>query len=430
MTHISAPQATEKEAWSLDEWLTYLGLVHPSDIELGLDRVAEVFRNLQIDLSQRTIITVAGTNGKGTTCALIEQALLTAKHSVAVFSSPHLLDYRERVRVAGDMLTEEPHCHAFLKVDQARGDIPLTYFEFGTLAALQLIADSDAQYLLLEVGLGGRLDAINIVDPNIAVITSIDLDHQDWLGDTKELIAIEKAGIFRANIPAVIGEPSPPITLVDAALDYQVNPLWQGSDFNFQTDDNGFHWQGVNSCYDNLPIPNIPSQNASTALQVIEILGLELDNRQMTQVFNQTCLLGRRQVIQSKPTVMLDVAHNPQATNLLAVDITSMKYKRVIAVVAMLADKDIVATLAPMLPVVSAWYCASLDVPRGAQSSTLVSAVLSSEQKVLDYESVEVAYSCALEKAEKDDLIIVFGSFFTVANVLEIGSLPQTKRYS
>ena len=421
MSHIPTSHNSDKEDWSLDQWLTYLEQVHPSSIELGLERVAEVFRNLQLYLEKRIVITVAGTNGKGTTCALIEQALLIANCSVAVFSSPHLLDYRERVRISGLMLTEKAHCQAFLKVDQARGDTSLTYFEFGTLAALQLMADSDVKYLLLEVGLGGRLDSVNIVAPTVAVITSIDLDHQDWLGDTKELIALEKAGIFRANIPAVIGEPHPPSTLVDAALDYQVKPVWQGSDFNFQIDDKGFHWQGVNSCYEHLPIPNIPAQNASTALQVIEILRLHLDNKQMTQAFKQTSLPGRRQVIQNKPMVMLDVAHNPQATHLLAFDIKNMKYKRVIAVVAMLADKDIRATLAPMLSVVCRWYCANLNVPRGAKSSTLVSAVLSSEKKVLEYESVEIAYKRALEEAKKNDLVIVFGSFYTVTDVLKLG---------
>lgn len=428
MSFLTTHQVSDKETWSLDQWLIYLEKVHPSNIELGLERVAGVYRNLQLDLSQQTIVTVAGTNGKGTTCALIEQAILAAKNSVAVFSSPHLLDYRERVRIVGAMLPEKAHCQAFLQVDKARGETLLTYFEFGTLAALQLMANSEAKYLLLEVGLGGRLDSVNIVDPTIAVITSIDLDHQDWLGDTKELIAIEKAGIFRTNIPAVIGEPHPPTTLVDAALACQVKAAWQGRDFSFQLDDKGFHWKGMFSCYDNLPVPMIPAQNASTALQVIDILGLQLDNKQMTEVFAQTCLPGRRQIIQNLPRVILDVAHNPQATTLLAFDIMNMKYKKVIAVVAMLADKDIEATLAPMLGVVSNWFCASLDVPRGAPASTLVSAVLSSEQKVLDYESVESAYKCALEKAEKDDLVIVFGSFFTVTKVLEMGTLPPNKK--
>jgi dihydrofolate synthase/folylpolyglutamate synthase len=211
-------------------------------------------------------------------------------------------------------------------------------------------------------------------------------------------------------------------------LEYQVKPLWQGSDFFFQIDVKGFHWQGAESRYDNLPIPNIPAQNASTALQVIELLGLYLDNRQMAKVFIQTSLPGRRQIIQNNPTVILDVAHNPQATRLLARDIKNMKYKRVIAVVAMLVDKDIDATLAPMLSVVSTWHCASLEVPRGAQASSLVSAVLSSEQKVLDYESVEIAYKHALEKANKEDLVIVFGSFFTVTNVLKMGLLPPQEK--
>lgn len=428
MSKLSNHQAFEKEAWSLDHWLTYLEQIHPSNIELGLERVAKVLKSLQLDFGERVLVTVAGTNGKGTTCALIEHAILASKKSVAVFSSPHLLDYRERVRVAGDMLPEKAHCEAFLKVEQARGDIPLTYFEFGTLAALQLMYESDAKYLLLEVGLGGRLDAINIVDPDIAVITSIDLDHQDWLGNTRELIAIEKAGIFRANIPAIIGEQNPPSTLVEAAFEYQVTALWQSKNFDFQIDSQGFHWQGANTRYDNLPVPNIPAQNASTALQVLETLGIKLDTKSMAQVFAQTCLPGRRQVVQNNPLVMLDVAHNPQATRLLASDIRNMRHKRVIAVVAMLADKDIEATLAPMLPVVLDWYCASLDVPRGAKASTLVSAVLPSEQKVLDYESVELAYQCALDAANEEDFVIVFGSFFTVTNVLKMGLLPPNEK--
>lgn len=427
MNQISALQASAKEAWSLEQWLTYLEKIHPQNIELGLERVKTVYQSLKLDFSQSTVITVAGTNGKGTTCALVEQALLCTDQSVAVFSSPHILDYRERVRVAGAMLSEQAHCQAFLKIEAARGNTSLTYFEFGTLAALQLMADSGVDYLLLEVGLGGRLDAVNIVEPNIAVITSIDLDHQDWLGDSKELIAIEKAGIFRANIPAVIGEPEPPVTLLEAAQSYQVKPTWQGRDFHFKLEQDGFYWRNAQRQYHSLPIPNIPAQNASTALQVIDILGLQLDNTQMSEVFRNTHLSGRRQIIQQRPTVMVDVAHNPQSTALLAEDIKGMPYKRVIAVVAMLADKDIKTSLLPMQAVVSDWFCASVDNPRAAKSTELVS-ILSTAQTVLNFNSVENAYQQALEQAHDEDLIIVFGSFYTVADVLKIeASKPQEK---
>ncbi|MGS2720607.1 bifunctional tetrahydrofolate synthase/dihydrofolate synthase [Paraglaciecola aestuariivivens] len=424
MIELSSVPASVKEAWSLDQWLSYLEKIHPQNIELGLERVAKVYAKLALDLSSKTLITVAGTNGKGTTCALIEQALLSANQSVAVFSSPHILDYRERVRVAGQLLSEQAHCQAFMQVDQARADISLTYFEFGTLAALQLMASSDAQYLLLEVGLGGRLDAVNIVDPNIAVITSIDLDHQDWLGDSKEKIAKEKAGIFRANIPAVIGEPEPPASLIQAAKDYKVQAYWQGENFNYHLDQTGFHWQNSSYQFEHLPIPNIPAQNVSTALQVLSLLDLDFSQEQLIKVIQNTQLPGRRQVIQQQPTVMLDVAHNPQATGLLAADLMARTEKRIVAVVAMLADKDIAASLAPLMPIIKHWHCATLDVPRGAKAQSLES-VLSQDKKVLCFDSVEHAYQLAIENAYEDDLIVVFGSFFTVAKVLALTSLKS-----
>lgn len=436
MSEPALNQASAKETWSVQQWLTYLQEIHPSNIELGLDRVDAVFQNLNLSFAKPTVITVAGTNGKGTTCALIEQVMLAAGKTVGVFSSPHIIDYRERVRVQGEMLCAQAHCAAFLKIELARKDIPLTYFEFGTLAALQLLSDANLDFVLLEVGLGGRLDAVNIVDPDIAVITGIDLDHQDWLGDTKELIAKEKAGIFRAGIPAIIGDPCPPITLEQAVVEYQVSPKWQTQDFTYHIDQKGFHWHSANNQFAGLPVPNIPAQNASTALQVIEVSGLKVNQTILTSVFESIGLTGRRQVIQTLPTVMLDVAHNPQATALLTADLKHKGYKRIIALVAMLADKDISASLKPMVDIVDVWHCASLDVPRGAQANQIVAqlntisatSLTSTPKKVLDFETVEQAYNAALNDAEKGDCVIIFGSFFTIAEVLSLNdSISEDK---
>lgn len=409
----------KKQAWSLEQWLSYLQAIHPSEIDLGLERVQAVFNQLSISFAPCQVITVAGTNGKGTTCALIEQAILCSEQTVGVFSSPHIIDYRERVRINGDMLGHRAHCEAFLAIEQARQDIPLTYFEFGTLAALYLLEQQQVEYVLLEVGLGGRLDAVNIVDPDIAVITGIALDHQDWLGHTREKIATEKAGIFRPKIPAVIGEPAPPETLHQAAKDYQVRAFWQGDDFSYQLKSDGFSWQSAEFCYQNLPIPHIPAQNASTALQVIKLLKLGLTYQQMQNVFEISALPGRRQVLQNSPLVMLDVAHNPQATGLLAAELKAQNYQQVIAVVAMLGDKDISASLAPMQEVVDVWHCSQLDVSRAAKVEQLVT-VLSAQKKVLEFSSVKQAYNAAIALASDESCVICFGSFFTVAEILKL----------
>ena len=412
-------KAATQAAWSLEQWLHYLSEIHPANIELGLERVSSVYQRLNLDLRAKTIITVAGTNGKGTTCAMIEQALLLLDKTVAVFSSPHLLDYRERVRVQGKMLSESAHCQAFLHIEQARNDVSLTYFEFGTLQALKLMADSQAEFLLLEVGLGGRLDAVNMVDADIAVITSIDLDHQEWLGNTREAIAIEKAGIFRTGIPMIIGEPEPPVTLCDAAKKMQGKASWQTQDFHYELNELGFSWRNATYHFEQLAKPLIPAQNASTALQVLHILGLPLNQSFVNQVLGLTKLTGRRQIVQQHPTIMLDVAHNPHATRLLAQEIALQKYRQVIAVVGMLADKDIQQSLAPLVEHVDSWYCASLHIPRGAKAKQLVS-VLSQGKLVLEFDSVAEAYLAACEIAHEEDLILVFGSFYTIAEVLTL----------
>lgn len=419
MTSLHNSPASALEARSLADWLEHLSVLHPKNIELGLERVALVYRQMKLDFSPCTVVTVAGTNGKGTTCVMLEQACLVAGKSVAVYSSPHLLDYRERVRVNATMLDEAAHCRAFSKVEQARGDTALTYFEFGTLAALQLMHDAAVDILLLEVGLGGRLDAVNVLDPDIAVITSIDLDHQDWLGTSKEQIAWEKAGIFRVKGVAVIGEPQPLQALVKAVDELQVQASWQGKDFHFKQNQSGFHWSNGNMQLTDLPLPHIPLQNASTALQVMQLLKFEFDVAQVTQIFANSHLPGRQQLLQSAPDVLLDVAHNPHATRHLYSLLCSRSYRDIYLVTGMLKDKDIASTFAPLYPLNGTWLLGALDVPRGASAGDL-KTVLDQGQKVLEFATISQAYRHAIDSAEKQDLIVVFGSFITVAEVLKL----------
>ncbi|MDO6695303.1 bifunctional tetrahydrofolate synthase/dihydrofolate synthase [Aliiglaciecola sp. 3_MG-2023] len=406
-------------SWSLSTWLEYLQGIHSKSIDMGLSRSQQIYARLKLDFSNSTVITVAGTNGKGTTCRMIEMGLLIQQQSVAVYSSPHIIDYTERVRINGQMLSEQAHVNAFMQVERARGDVSLTYFEFATLAGLVLIANHQPNFVVLEVGLGGRLDAVNIVDPNIAVITSIALDHQDYLGDTRELIATEKSGIMRDNIPVVIGEPDPPITLFTAVEKRQAQPYWQGKEFGYKDCETNWCWYNGDNQFSDLTLPLIPMQNASTALQVLSVLGhLPSNQDKLKELIDQSTLPGRFEVISHNPKIVLDVAHNPQATELLASRIERLEYQQLHLVVAMLEDKDIAGSLLPLVSMNANWYVASLNVPRGAKSKQL-KTVLTDSQKVVEFESVSDALHEAKKNAKHDDLIIVFGSFFTVSEVIQ-----------
>jgi dihydrofolate synthase/folylpolyglutamate synthase len=419
MTKLSSKQASDIEAWSLNEWLDHLSVLHPKNIEMGLERVTKVFHQLDISFSKQTVITVAGTNGKGTTCAFLEQACLEAGKTVGVYSSPHLIDYTERVRINAEDASEQAHCRAFQAVERARGDIPLTYFEFGTLAGLKLVHDANTDIALLEVGLGGRLDAVNVVSPDVAVITSIDLDHQDWLGNTKELVAAEKAGIMRPNIPVVIGEPVKYQALIDAVSSNNASAWWQGQDFKYQIENDVMNWGNRDVSYLHLPLPHIPMQNVSTGLQVLQILELDLSEEQIAHVITDTRVPGRCQILSQSPKVMLDVAHNPHATGYLLSQIAKCDYNNLFLVVGMLKDKDIKASLADFSGLNARWMLGGLDVPRGATAADIKS-VLDEQQKVLEFSTVAQAFEKANALADEQDLIVVFGSFFTVSDILKL----------
>ncbi|CFR24743.1 bifunctional tetrahydrofolate synthase/dihydrofolate synthase [Yersinia kristensenii] len=411
MDNNQIPQATSP----LAAWLYYLERLHSQPIELGLERVKQVAERLDLLKPAPKVFTVAGTNGKGTTCCTLESILLAAGLRVGVYSSPHLLRYTERVRIQGQELPEAEHSHSFAKIEAGRKDISLTYFEFGTLSALQLFKQAKLDVVILEVGLGGRLDATNIVDSDVASITSIAIDHTDWLGFDRESIGREKAGVFRAGKPAVVGEPDMPQSIADVAAKlgahlYQRDIAWQ-----FSQQEKSWNWQCGTRQWSNLPLPNVPLANAATALAVLHYSGLSLSEEVIRQGLQTATLPGRFQRVSEKPLLILDVAHNPHAARYLADKLAKLpKQGKVRAVVGMLSDKDIGGTLACLSEQVDEWYCAPLEGPRGASAEQLAEHLVQSRQ----FSHVETAWRQAMQDAEPQDVVIVCGSFHTVAHVM------------
>ncbi|MCU7555926.1 bifunctional tetrahydrofolate synthase/dihydrofolate synthase [Alteromonas sp. ASW11-19] len=406
---------------TLTQWLQYLESIHPTAIDLGLERCQQVADKLGLDFAASTVITVAGTNGKGTTCAFLEQTAIEQGKSVAVYSSPHLLSYRERVRVNGKPAADAAFCEAFTAVDEARGDISLTYFEFGTLAALVMMYAWQPDVVILEVGLGGRLDATNIITPNLAVITTIDLDHQDWLGDTRDKIAVEKAGIMRPGIKAVIGEREPPASLLAEVERFQADAVWAGQDFNISEHSEGWQWQLKEHKLTQLPYPGIPLQNAATAIAALYQLGWLQDREALTRIISRTSLPGRRQQLQEAPRVVVDVGHNPQATANIRRWLKDYQYDNLYIVAGMLKDKSVAATLAPFEGLHAQWLLAGTSGPRGLDGESLQAVLPETErQNSATFAQVVDAYQHARTKCSQSDMILVFGSFLTVADVLAL----------
>ena len=418
------PTATDDSA--LEQWLSYLESIHPSAIDMGLTRVKQVAERLKLQFDNTLLITVAGTNGKGTTCRFLEQALLAQGKRVAVYGSPHLVSYRERVRFNGEWADSHAFCQAFQAIEAAREEITLTYFEFGTLAAIKMMQDWQADVVILEVGLGGRLDATNILDANLAVITTIDLDHQDYLGDTREKIATEKAGIMRENGKAVIGELRPPCTLFASVNELNVDAVWAQKDFYSNgsaplNQQGQWDWQGKHSILNSLPAPHIPFKNVCTALAALEAIELLPSNAIIQNVIANTRLPGRQQLLRNTPKVVVDVAHNPQATKAMLSWLQGFQANKIHAVVGMLKDKSIAETLAPLSQLNAQWYVASTEGARGCEADVLTSALESAAvpaSAISRFNGVAPAYESALKHCENNELVLVFGSFITVAAVM------------
>ena len=394
---------------------------------MGLDRVDDVRSRMDATLGC-PVITVTGTNGKGSTCALLESMLVAAGYRTGLYTSPHLVSYNERVRIDGAPATDDALLAAFNAVEDARADVPLTYFEFGTLAALWLFARADLASAVLEVGLGGRLDAVNVIDADVAVVTNIDLDHMDYLGATREDIGREKAGIFRAGRPAICGDPHPPATLVAQARVLGVALTQIGRDYGFVASEGRWDYWGPGGARPGLPHPALRGAiqlvNAATAIAALDLLRarLQISAGALRTGLVSVELAGRFQVLPGRPTIVVDVAHNPHAARVLAAALGTMGFHpRTIAVFGMLADKDLDGVIAAMKARVDRWHVTPLPGPRGADAAALRNSlarngVASTNVRVFD--DVVSAYQAARDDADEADRIIVFGSFLTVAAIL------------
>lgn len=415
---------------SLADWLAYLEQLHPTAIDMGLDRVRAVAARMAMTRPAPLVVTVTGTNGKGSTCAFIASLLNAQGLKIGSYSSPHLLRYNERVLLSGREASDAELCEAFAVVEAARGEISLTYFEMGTLAAFWLFERAGLDAVVLEVGLGGRLDAVNIVDADLAVITNIGLDHADWLGNSRESVAYEKAGILREGKPALCGDLDPPQPLLDHANSLSAPLLLRGRDFDLAMGTGDWHWRGVDAAgapleLHGLPLLTLPMENAALALQAYAMLGLPWDPARLARALLQTRVVGRldsRQVLWNgrRIALLLDVGHNPHAAAFLA---QRLEQRPVVgtrrAVFGLLADKDLTGVLDALAPSISDWAVAPLPTPRTQSATQLAQALLERGASVSEYATIEQALDAQCARAESVDEILVFGSFYCVAAALE-----------
>ncbi len=427
---------------TLEDWLAHLEGLHPrgqAGIELGLDRVRRV-KDVLGQTQHCPVIIVGGTNGKGSTCAYLENIIDRAGYRVGCYTSPHLLAYNERVRVSGKPVGDDALCAAFARVEAARlqaGPVALTYFEFGTLAAWEVFATARVEAAILEVGLGGRLDAVNVYEPDVSVVTTVALDHVDWLGPDRESIGYEKAGIYRAGRPALCADPNPPQSLLAHAAAIGTDLRLIGRDFGFERaagegNESRLQWRwwcrsGDQLLRRTLAYPGLrgPTQlyNAAVALAALDALAdkLPVTMQAIRPGLIETELPGRFQVVPGKPAIVLDVSHNPQAIKVLADNLSSMGFfDRTHAVVGMLNDKDIAGALQPLKDRVDIWHVAALGGPRGTSAATLAAIIADCRLggEVICYESAQSAMQAAKGVAAESDRIVAFGSFYTVAGAL------------
>lgn len=412
---------------TVNEWLAYIESLHPASIEMGLDRVNAVIQRLELAVNF-PIISIAGTNGKGSTCAILESIYAAAGYQVATYTSPHFLQYNERITVNQVPIEDTALCQAFAAVDKARGDIALTYFEVGTLAAMWHFAQCDIDIAILEVGMGGRLDAVNAFDPDCSIVTSVDLDHTAYLGDTREAIGFEKAGIYRTERPAICGDNQPPASLISHAKDIAADLSLIHQDFQVERLSSGWRFSYEEIALD-LPSLSLEGDfqlnNAACAIRAVIALRhlVPVQHQHIKNALVNVRLMGRYYQWSELPNTILDVAHNPQAAASLAENLHQHACDgKTLGVVAMLADKDIGSVLSKLAPHISTWYLADSSHERGAKATVLAEHLkgLAISAPVNRFATVSQAIEAAYIDCAKNDRIIVFGSFYTVADALEV----------
>jgi dihydrofolate synthase/folylpolyglutamate synthase len=419
---------------TLSEWLAWCEQLHPKAIELGLDRVKAVAGRLALRFDA-PVITVAGTNGKGSTCAMLEAVALQAGYRTGVYTSPHLVHFEERCRIHGEIVDAPALVPHFERVEAAREGVSLTYFEFTTLAILSLLADSKLDLAILEVGLGGRLDAVNIVDADCAVITSIALDHMEFLGPDRESIGREKAGILRTGKPAIVSDPMPPQSVLDRAKEIGADLWLFGRDFNFSGDPQQWAWAGRGRRYAGLAYPALRGANqlvnASGVLAALESLRerIPVSAQAIRNGLAMVELPGRFQIVPGQPALVLDVAHNPHSVAALAANLDAMGfYPATHGVFGAMADKDLASMFRRMGPLVDRWYFTDLPTPRAESAARLAELWRTQEKRTDVAASIHAdpmaALAAAVAAADPADRIVVFGSFYTVGGVLKDG-LPR-----
>jgi dihydrofolate synthase/folylpolyglutamate synthase len=412
---------------NLDQWLDWQANLHPREIDLGLARVKTVWQRLQPETLQAHVVTVAGTNGKGSSVAMLESICLQAGIPVGSFTSPHLIRYNERIRLNGEPVTDQQLCQAFEIIDQAREGISLSYFEFATLAALLCFTSEKPDIVILEVGLGGRLDAVNIIDADIAMITTIGLDHTDWLGSDIESIGREKAGIIRRHKPVILSDPVMPDSVLDHARQLEADIYLADEAFHYQKSASGWRWSGPNGIELELPFPALTGDrqlmNASAVVMACQLLKprFSLRNEMIAKGLRELRLAGRLHFVDGRPALLLDVAHNRQSLETLQDALIRLNWQgQIHALFGLLRDKNAADAVQLIGPWLASWHLLDVNGWRGREAEALAVALRQEGvvQPISCHHTFSEAFQDCSEKAESQDLILIFGSFLIVGEAM------------